>query len=61
MEYSIKRINNEERNLPESYMHPQVLDLFKVERVYIGEIEEVPTEWKGKSVLVYHNGYIVVA
>ena len=32
MEYSIKRINKEERNLPESYMHPQVLDLFKVER-----------------------------
>ena len=39
----------------------KIRDLFKVERVYIGEIEEVPMEWKGKAVLVYHNGYIVVA
>lgn len=39
----------------------KIRDLFKVERVYIGEVEEAPTEWKGKAVLVYHNGYIVVA
>lgn len=39
----------------------KIKELFKVERVYIGEVEEVPTEWDGKAVLAYHNGYIVVA
>lgn len=39
----------------------KIKDLFKVERVYIGEVEEVPTEWNGRAVLVYHKGYIVVA
>lgn len=39
----------------------KIKDLFKVERVYIGEVEEVPTEWNGRGVLVYHKGYIVVA
>ena len=39
----------------------KIKQLFSVNRVYIGEVEEVPTEWKGKAVLVYHNGYIIVA
>lgn len=34
-------------------------NLFKVNRVYIGYVEDAPMEWNGKAVLVYSNGWIV--
>lgn len=37
----------------------KIRDLLKVNRVYIGEVNEIPTEWEGKAVLVYHHGWII--
>lgn len=37
----------------------KIRDLFKVNRVYIGEVSEIPIEWEGKSVLAYHHGWII--
>ena len=37
----------------------KIKQLFSVNRVYIGDVESVPTEWEGRSVLVYHHGWII--
>ena len=37
----------------------KIKQLFSVNRVYIGDVESVPTEWEGRSVLAYHHGWII--
>lgn len=37
----------------------KIKQLFTVNRVYIGDIDRIPTEWEGKAVLVYHHGWII--
>ena len=37
----------------------KIKQLFSVNRVYIGDVECIPTEWEGRSVLAYHHGWII--
>lgn len=37
----------------------KIKQLFSVNRVYIGDVECIPMEWEGRSVLAYHHGWII--